>query len=157
MPNGFSENRRTINVEAGQLPPPATKLIITQVLKASQDPPFWAWIIVGAFYDSENRILWSTELFAAHLDIQFESDEEQLSEAEAEEEEEEEEEEVEEEEEEEAEEEEEEEAETGAAPEPEFGAEAEADVELQDGSESESPPGKPIVDSESESPSRRFS
>ncbi|EGR45201.1 uncharacterized protein TRIREDRAFT_111418 [Trichoderma reesei QM6a] len=93
MPNGFSENRRTINVEAGQLPPPATKLIITQVLKASQDPPFWAWIIVGAFYDSENRILWSTELFAAHLDIQFESDEEQLSEAEAEEEEEEEEEE----------------------------------------------------------------
>ncbi|KAK1251874.1 hypothetical protein MKX07_007353 [Trichoderma sp. CBMAI-0711] len=146
MPNGFSANRRTINVEAGQLPPPATKLIITQVLKASQDPPFWAWIIVGAFYDSENRILWSTELFAAHLDIQFESDEEQISEAEAEEEEEEEEEEAEEvdeeeEVEEEAEEEAEEESETGAAPEPEFGAEAEADVELQDESEAESPPG----------------
>lgn len=85
MPNGPRVNRRTINVEAGQLPPPATKLIITQILKTSQDPPFWAWIIVGAFYDNQDRIIWSTELFAAHLDIQFESDEEQDSEEEAEE------------------------------------------------------------------------
>ncbi|KAL7899615.1 hypothetical protein HDV63DRAFT_416423 [Trichoderma sp. SZMC 28014] len=84
MPNSPRVNRRTINVEAGELPPPATKLIITQILKTSQDPPFWAWIIVGAFYDSQDRIIWSTELFAAHLDIQFESDEEQDSEEEAE-------------------------------------------------------------------------
>ncbi|KAL7817175.1 hypothetical protein V8C26DRAFT_79363 [Trichoderma gracile] len=117
MPNGFSENRRTINVEAGQLPPPATKLIITQVLKASQDPPFWAWIIVGAFYDSEGRTFWSTELFAAHLDIRLESDEEQVSEAEAE-----------------------ADVETGVAPEPESSTEAEAEVELEDESEPESPP-----------------
>ncbi|KAL6897122.1 hypothetical protein GGI43DRAFT_108431, partial [Trichoderma evansii] len=79
MPNGPRVNRRTINVEAGRLPPPATKLIITQILKTSQDPPFWAWIIVGAFYDNQDRIIWSTELFAAHLNIQFEEDEEEDS------------------------------------------------------------------------------
>jgi hypothetical protein len=84
MPNAPRVNCRTINVGAGQLPPPATKLIITQILEASQDPPFWAWIIVGAFYDSQDRVLWSTELFVAHLDIHFESDEEQDSEAEEE-------------------------------------------------------------------------
>ncbi|TFB07507.1 hypothetical protein CCMA1212_000637 [Trichoderma ghanense] len=118
MPDGFSVNRRTINVEAGQLPPPATKLIITQILKASQDPPYWAWIIVGAFYDSQGRTLWSTELFVAHLDIQFESDEDPVSEAEAE---------------------------TGTAPEPESGTEAEDEAALDNESEPESPPGKPII------------
>lgn len=82
MPNSPRVNRRTINVGAGQLPSPATKLIITQILKTSQDPPFWAWIIVGAFYDNQDRIIWSTELFVAHLDIQFESDEEEDSEEE---------------------------------------------------------------------------
>lgn len=84
MPNAPRVNCRTINVEPGQLPSPATKLIITQILQASQDPPSWAWIIVGAFYDSNDRILWSTELFAAHLDIQLQSAEEQASEAVAE-------------------------------------------------------------------------
>jgi hypothetical protein len=85
MPNGPPVNRRTINVAAGELPPPATKLIITQILKAIQDPPFWAWIIVGAFHDNQNRIIWSTELFVAHVDTHSESDEEQDSEEEAEE------------------------------------------------------------------------
>lgn len=68
---------QTITVEEGYLPAPATKLIITQHLKFSQDPPFWAWIIVGAFYDHEDTVLWSTQVFAGHLDIEVESDEEE--------------------------------------------------------------------------------
>ncbi|KPM40301.1 hypothetical protein AK830_g6272 [Neonectria ditissima] len=70
---------RTIEVEAGAFPPPATKLVITQHLEVSQDPPFWAWIIVGAFFDDEDNVLWSTEVFAGHLDIQLESDDESTS------------------------------------------------------------------------------
>lgn len=69
-------HQRTIQVEDGYLPAPATKLVITQHLEVSQDPPFWAWIIVGAFYDLEDSIIWSTEVFAGHLDIEFESDDE---------------------------------------------------------------------------------
>lgn len=76
MPNLPRVRCRTIEVEPDCLPSPATKLVVTQILQASQDPPFWAWIIVGAFYDCHNRIIWSTEVFAGHLDIQFESDDE---------------------------------------------------------------------------------
>ncbi|KAJ4190933.1 hypothetical protein NW755_005148 [Fusarium falciforme] len=65
---------RTIN--DANLPAPATKLIITQHLQASRDSPYWAWIIVGAFYDSDNNIVWSTEIFAGHLDVEVDSDEE---------------------------------------------------------------------------------
>ncbi|KAI8718320.1 hypothetical protein NCS52_00610700 [Fusarium sp. LHS14.1] len=65
---------RTINDV--NLPAPATKLIITQHLEASRDSPYWAWIIVGAFYDSDNNIVWSTEIFAGHLDVEIDSDEE---------------------------------------------------------------------------------
>lgn len=52
------------------LPYPATKLVITQYLKTSADPLFWAIIIVGAFYDADDRILWSSRLFAGHLGIE---------------------------------------------------------------------------------------
>ncbi|RMJ18889.1 hypothetical protein CDV36_001499 [Fusarium kuroshium] len=58
------------------LPAPATKLIITQHLQASRDSPYWAWIIVGAFYDCDNNVVWSTEIFAGHLDVEVDSDEE---------------------------------------------------------------------------------
>jgi hypothetical protein len=71
--------RRTIQVDSGVLPEPATKLVITQHLRATEDPPFWAWIIVGAFFDEEENIVWSTEIFAGHLDIEQESDEESES------------------------------------------------------------------------------
>ncbi|KAL7910654.1 hypothetical protein GGI35DRAFT_317172 [Trichoderma velutinum] len=84
MPNTPRVTCRTIPVEPGQLPAPATKLVITQVLQASQDSTFWALITVGAFYDSEDRIIWSTEQFAAHVGAEPETDEEQASEAEAE-------------------------------------------------------------------------
>lgn len=84
MPNAPRVTCRTIPVEPGQLPAPATKLVITQVLQASEDSQFWALITVGAFYDSEDRIIWSTEQFAAHVGTDSESDEEEASEAEAE-------------------------------------------------------------------------
>ncbi|KAL7959401.1 hypothetical protein V8C34DRAFT_313398 [Trichoderma compactum] len=84
MPNAPRLTCRTIPVEPGQLPAPATKLVITQVLQASQDSQFWALITVGAFYDSEDRIIWSTEQFAAHVGTDSESDDEEASEAEAE-------------------------------------------------------------------------
>ncbi|RFU78563.1 hypothetical protein TARUN_3657 [Trichoderma arundinaceum] len=74
----------TVYLDPGDLPPPATKLVITQLLDASQDSPCWAWIIVGAFYDSQDRALWSTELFFANLDPHAGLGEERTSETEAE-------------------------------------------------------------------------
>lgn len=56
---------RTTTTETDNLPAPATKLVVTQYLKVSQDAEFWAWIIVGAFYDASDTIIWSTELFLA--------------------------------------------------------------------------------------------
>ncbi|KAF4466131.1 hypothetical protein FALBO_7019 [Fusarium albosuccineum] len=67
---------RCRTIEDVNLPAPATKLIVTQHLKASQDSPYWAWIIVGAFYDRNNNVIWSTEIFAGHLDVDLDSDEE---------------------------------------------------------------------------------
>lgn len=67
---------RCRTIEDVNLPAPATKLIITQHLEASRDSPYWAWIIVGAFYDSDNNVVWSTEIFAGHLDVEIDSDEE---------------------------------------------------------------------------------
>ncbi|KAF7561177.1 hypothetical protein G7046_g2990 [Stylonectria norvegica] len=83
MSNTSPVNRTTIEVESGVLPAPATKLVITQHLKVSRDPPFWAWIIVGAFYDQQDNIIWSTEVFAGHLNIELESDEESDAEEES--------------------------------------------------------------------------
>ncbi|KAI9147609.1 hypothetical protein HJFPF1_12638 [Paramyrothecium foliicola] len=67
---------RTTTAELDHLPHPATKLVVTQYLKTSQDPPLWAWIIVAAFYDSDDNIIWSTEIFTAHLDLEYETDDE---------------------------------------------------------------------------------
>ncbi|RDA88613.1 hypothetical protein CP532_5885 [Ophiocordyceps camponoti-leonardi (nom. inval.)] len=74
MPDLPDTQFRTIDVAAGFLPYPATKLIVTQYLESRQDPPCWAWISVGAFLDHEDRIIWSTELFVAILEAEFESD-----------------------------------------------------------------------------------
>ncbi|UKZ76561.1 hypothetical protein TrVFT333_004268 [Trichoderma virens FT-333] len=86
MPNAPRVTRRTIPVAPGQLPAPATKLVITQVVQASQDSPFRALITVGAFYNSDDQIIWSTEQFVGYLGVQSELNEEQASEAEEEEE-----------------------------------------------------------------------
>ncbi|KAF9767773.1 hypothetical protein IL306_015010 [Fusarium sp. DS 682] len=74
MSNSSPVHCRTI--EDVPLPSPASKLIITQHLEASRDSPFWAWIIVGAFYDRQDNILWSTEIFAGRLDIDPDSEDE---------------------------------------------------------------------------------
>ncbi|ODA77579.1 hypothetical protein RJ55_07208 [Drechmeria coniospora] len=79
MPATPPVQSRTIEVDVDFLPAPATKLIVTQYLEASQDPPYWACIVVGAFLDCQERVIWSTELFAAQLDIQLESDEEETA------------------------------------------------------------------------------
>jgi hypothetical protein len=52
-------------VETNQLPAPAVKLIIGQHLRISYDPPFWAWLIVGTFFDRDGNALWSIQIFAA--------------------------------------------------------------------------------------------
>lgn len=70
-------NRTTRQVDEGFLPYQATRLVITQYLEAISDPPIWAWIIVGAFYDRNGECLWSTEVFAGHLNIELESDSEE--------------------------------------------------------------------------------
>ncbi|KAL2687808.1 hypothetical protein Neosp_005377 [[Neocosmospora] mangrovei] len=76
MSSDASAPLRCRTIDDVNLPAPATKLIITQHLEASRDSPYWAWIIVGAFYDSDNNIVWSTEIFAGHLDVEIDSDEE---------------------------------------------------------------------------------
>ncbi|UNI17579.1 hypothetical protein JDV02_003911 [Purpureocillium takamizusanense] len=65
---------RTIEVGQDFLPAPATRLVVTQYLETSQDPLYWALIVVGAFFDDEDRIVWSSEVFVGHLDVQLESD-----------------------------------------------------------------------------------
>ncbi|WKT49247.1 hypothetical protein QSH57_014177 [Fusarium oxysporum f. sp. vasinfectum] len=74
MSNSSPVHCRTI--EDVPLPYPASKLIITQRLEASQESPFWAWIIVGAFYDRQDNVLWSTKIFAGRLDIDSDSGDE---------------------------------------------------------------------------------
>lgn len=61
-----------INIAPGRLPPPASKLIITQILHHDEEHPLSAWIVVGAICDSEGRVLWSTELFVAQVDSETE-------------------------------------------------------------------------------------
>lgn len=50
-------------IEVDGLPYPATKLIITRCYNSSDDPSYWAALIVGAFYDASGHVLWSTEIF----------------------------------------------------------------------------------------------
>jgi hypothetical protein len=74
MSNNGPVTCRTI--EDVDLPAPATKLIITQHLAASRDSPFWAWIIIGAFYDRHGNTLWSTKIFLGYLGVDTDSDDE---------------------------------------------------------------------------------
>lgn len=45
------------------LPYPAVKCVITQVTHASPDLGCWAVLLLGAFYDVNDRIIWQTEVF----------------------------------------------------------------------------------------------
>ena len=70
-----SANRtQTFEADPGYFPSPATKLVVTQHLQVSDNSQEWAWIIVGVFYDSSGQPIWSTEIFSAKLDPEFESD-----------------------------------------------------------------------------------
>lgn len=44
------------------LPYPAVLLIITRSLVPLAEPPFWIWVIGGAFIDARGQILWTAEL-----------------------------------------------------------------------------------------------
>jgi len=41
---------------------------VGQYLYVSRRPRFWAWLIVGGFYDPDDKELWHTEIFLAHHD-----------------------------------------------------------------------------------------
>lgn len=58
---------RHYDLAPGVLPYPATKLAITQHIKSEPDSPDFAWIVVGAFYDCEDNVLWSTEVFVGRV------------------------------------------------------------------------------------------
>lgn len=49
--------------EADNLPYPAVKLIITRCFQWNNNPPFWALLITGKFYNAAGRVIWSTEVF----------------------------------------------------------------------------------------------
>lgn len=67
---------RTYDVGPEELPYPATKLIITQHFCYLDEAQLvWAWIIVGAFYDQQDNIIWSTEKFFASSLLQDSSPE----------------------------------------------------------------------------------
>ena len=77
MPPSPRIHHQSINVDVGFLPAPATKLIITQYLEVNTDVPWWAWIIVAAFFDRNDTIIWSTREFLGHLNVELESDDEE--------------------------------------------------------------------------------
>lgn len=64
----------TVDVEEDFLPPPAVKLIVTQYLATCDDTSTCALIIVGAFYDRQDRPLWSTEILISHIEDDSGSD-----------------------------------------------------------------------------------
>ena len=43
--------------------PPGTKVVVGQYLYASSNRRFWAILVVGVFYDSEDNELWRKEIF----------------------------------------------------------------------------------------------
>lgn len=45
------------------LPYPAVKCVITTVTHVSREQRCWAVLLLGAFYDANDRILWHTEIF----------------------------------------------------------------------------------------------
>lgn len=49
------------------LPAPATKLVITRCFQWSNNPPFWALLVTGKFYNAAGRVIWSTEVFLGQL------------------------------------------------------------------------------------------
>ena len=44
-------------------------MVIGQYLYISRRPPFWAWLIVGGFFDVHGTELWHTEIYIRHGDL----------------------------------------------------------------------------------------
>lgn len=75
MPQNPHVRRRHIQVDANFLPNPATKLVITECFESFPEANCWAWLIVGVFYNHRGHPIWSTEVFYAQLDVEFDTDE----------------------------------------------------------------------------------
>lgn len=58
----------TFDVDPSTLPPPATRLVITQCWATRENPRFWAWMIDGTFYDREGNIIWNQKVFIAYYE-----------------------------------------------------------------------------------------
>jgi len=52
-----------------EFPYPAVKVVVGQYLYISRRPPFWAWLIVGGFYDTDGNELWHTEIYLRQGDL----------------------------------------------------------------------------------------
>lgn len=74
MPASPVVRQCTIEVDEDFFPTPAVKLIVTQYLEVFDDISTWAWIIVGAFYDRDDRTVWSTEIRISQIGDDAESD-----------------------------------------------------------------------------------
>lgn len=72
----------TVVTDQQQLPSPAKKLVVTQCIFFGTDSLHWAWFIVAAYYDAEDRPIWSTELYFSQNACEEDSDSDQDSEAE---------------------------------------------------------------------------
>lgn len=61
---------RTVHLPPGSLPPPATKFTLTQCLLAWETGGSlqFVWLIVGTFYNSAGRPVWSREIRLTKLD-----------------------------------------------------------------------------------------
>lgn len=56
--------RQPSGFPTGPLPYPAAKVVIGQYLACDQgEDPYWGWLVVAAFYDSNDAKLWATEIF----------------------------------------------------------------------------------------------
>lgn len=64
MPRRLSVERHDLSASLEHIPYPAAKLVVTKVTQKLQShPQAWACLIVGAFYDARERIIWSREIF----------------------------------------------------------------------------------------------
>lgn len=58
------------------LPYPATTLVIVQHLFVSHCGRYWAWLIIGTFYDRHDKAVWKSEVFLAMNPGEEDSDDE---------------------------------------------------------------------------------
>lgn len=72
LPRDYWQDR--VDVGRGFFPPRVSCLVITQYLEYFDEPPYWAYIVVGTFFDDEETIVWSTEIFILDGEVYTERD-----------------------------------------------------------------------------------